>query len=210
MRVSIVLSRPLSHQHRNAKIYEKIGGCLNDVKPESIKPNDKVCLYSLRIDETLFGSIKKDDWNKQIGNTNNIVIVERSNTRTTKTMCFNEELRDAIDDLCDILSKWNDRLLSKYNEDPKVPCFNNIKDLLESTDNTVWEKIEKTAKKLGGLTDKEISAMGLFKLARNRGVHKGATLPRKIALERLDIASTTMSPICKQGLKKCIEVINYK
>ncbi|CAG8702534.1 2079_t:CDS:1, partial [Funneliformis mosseae] len=34
----------------------------------------------------------------------------------TKTMCCNEDIRDAIDDVCGILSKWNDRLIYEYNK----------------------------------------------------------------------------------------------
>lgn len=35
-------------------------------------------LYSLKVNETFFGRIQKDDWNKQVKITNNIIIVERS------------------------------------------------------------------------------------------------------------------------------------
>ncbi|CAG8722689.1 1694_t:CDS:2, partial [Funneliformis caledonium] len=152
--------------------------------------------------------IKKDDCNKQIENTNNIVMVKRSNTKSTKTMCFNEDVCDAIDDLCDILSEWNALLLSEYNRDPDIKCIDNIKDLLKSKNNAVWDKIVEKAQKLGEVTAREISAMGIYKLTRNHGVHKGKTLPRNDALERLNIASADISQICKQGFKKCIEIIN--
>ncbi|RGB35312.1 hypothetical protein C1646_667840 [Rhizophagus diaphanus] len=122
-----------------SKILERIGGYWNNVEPESIKPRDKVALYSLKVNETFFGRIQKDDWNKQVKITNNIIIVERSNTRTIKIiMCFNEEIRDAIDDLCDILSERNECLLLEYNKDqPDDKCINNIKDLLNSNDQAV-------------------------------------------------------------------------
>src|SRR6266508_3023573 len=99
-------------------------------------------------------------------------------------MCFNEEVRDAIDDLCDILTEWNARLLSEYNKDkPGDECFDNIKELLNSNDQVVWDRIEEKAKNLGGVTYEEIIDMGFFKLGRNRGVHKGKKLPKNIALK---------------------------
>ena len=61
-----------------SKIYEKIGGCLNNVKPESINPKDTVYLYSLRTNERLVDSIEKADWDKEIKNKNNVLIIERS------------------------------------------------------------------------------------------------------------------------------------
>ncbi|GES92172.1 hypothetical protein GLOIN_2v1733770 [Rhizophagus clarus] len=89
-----------------------------------------------------------------------------------------------------------------------VERFNNVKDLLGNKDKAVLDKINEKSNELGGLTKEERSAMGFFKFARNRGVHKGTTLPRKMALERLNLASTNISPICESGLKKCIEFMN--
>jgi hypothetical protein len=51
--------------------------------------------------------------------------------------------------------------------------FENIKDLLNSNDQTVWKRIEEKARDLGEVTRDEIVEMGSYKLARNRGVHKG-------------------------------------
>ncbi|CAB4488420.1 unnamed protein product [Rhizophagus irregularis] len=93
-----------------SKILERIGigGCWNNVEPESIKPRDKVALYSLKVIQGL------------------------------QRLCVNEEIRDAIDDLCDILSEWNARLLLEYNKDqPDDKCIDNIKDLLNSNDQAV-------------------------------------------------------------------------
>lgn len=120
---------------------------------------------------------------------------------------FNEEIRDAIDDLCDILSEWNAWLLLEYNKDqPDDKCIDNIKDLLNSNDQAVWDKGK--SQNLGELTDIEISAMGFYKLAQNHRVQKRKKLPRNIALKRLNIASAYMSPICKQGFEKYIKIIN--
>ncbi|RGB39954.1 hypothetical protein C1646_664205 [Rhizophagus diaphanus] len=196
-----------------SKIFERIGKCWNDVNPESIKPDDKVVLYTLIEEEKFFGEVPKNGWNKQVRNTKNIILVKRNSTMTTKAMClngFNEEIRDATDDLCDILSEWHSLLLSEYNEDPpdKI-CFDNIKGLLTSKDQSVRNKIAEIAQKLGGVTKEEIYVMGLYKLARNRGAHKGKELKRDVALERLNIASVcNMSPICIQGFEKCINFIN--
>lgn len=33
----------------------------------------------------------------------------------SNTMCYNENTRDATDDICDILSEWNDCILLEYN-----------------------------------------------------------------------------------------------
>jgi len=124
-------------------------------------------------------------------------------------MCFNEEVRDAIDDLCDILTEWNARLLKKYNEGmPNDKCFGNIKELLESNDQVVWDRILEKAKKLGGVEELEMVDMGFFKLGRNNVVHKGKRLPKNIALKSLNIADAYMSTKCKEGLRKCIELIN--
>ncbi|RIA80954.1 hypothetical protein C1645_837805 [Glomus cerebriforme] len=129
---------------------------------------------------------------------------------TQRKLCFNEEVRDAIDDLCDILTEWNARLLSEYNKDqPGDECFDNIKELLNSNDQVVRDRIEKKAKDLGGITNEEITDMEFFKPVRNRGVHKGKKLPRNIALESLNIVDACMSTKCKEGLKKCIEFINH-
>lgn len=68
-------------------------------------------------------------------------------------MCFNEEVRDATDDLCDILSHWNTFLLEQYNDELlENDRFENIKDLLNSNDQTVWKRIEEKARDLGGVT----------------------------------------------------------
>ncbi|GBB98526.1 hypothetical protein RclHR1_03250020 [Rhizophagus clarus] len=56
--------------------------------------------------------------------------------------------------ICDILSRWNTFLLEEYNygllEDDR---FENIKDLLNSNDQTVWKRIEEKVRDLGGVTE---------------------------------------------------------
>jgi hypothetical protein len=61
----------------------------------------------------------------------------------------------------------------------------NIKDLLGSSDQTVWNRIEEKAQNLGGVTCDEIAEMGFYKIIRNSRVHKGKRLTKNIALERL-------------------------
>jgi len=43
-----------------SKILEKVGKCWNEVKPESIKPKDKVALYLLQGSERLVDSVPEE------------------------------------------------------------------------------------------------------------------------------------------------------
>ena len=60
-----------------SKILERVGKCWNEVKPESVKPEDKVTLYSLQAKESTL-EVPKDLGNKQVQNPKSIIIVERS------------------------------------------------------------------------------------------------------------------------------------
>ena len=60
-----------------SKILERIGGCWNDMEPESIKPRDKIALYS-QMKHFLAKFKKMTGIKKQIKISNNIIIVERS------------------------------------------------------------------------------------------------------------------------------------
>ena len=73
----------------------------------------------------------------------------------------------------------------------------------------MWNRIEEKARDLGGLTYDEITEMDCYKLTQNRRVHKGKRLTKNTALERLNTVSAYMSPECKRGFEKCINVINY-
>ncbi|EXX54940.1 hypothetical protein RirG_229890 [Rhizophagus irregularis DAOM 197198w] len=133
-----------------SKILEKTGGGWNDVDSERIGPENKVSLYYLKRKGELFRNIPKHIWNEEVKNAENLMLVESD---STKTMCFNEEVRDATDDLCDILSHWNTFLLEQYNDELlENDRFENIKDLLNSNDQTVWKRIEEKARDLGGVT----------------------------------------------------------
>ncbi|POG58684.1 hypothetical protein GLOIN_2v1728575, partial [Rhizophagus irregularis DAOM 181602=DAOM 197198] len=139
----------LSSHSQMSKILEKTGGCWNDVDSESIGPENKVSLYYLKRKGELFRNIPKHIWNEEVKNAENLMLVESD---STKTMCFNEEVRDATDDLCDILSHWNTFLLEQYNDELlENDRFENIKDLLNSNDQTVWKRIEEKARDLGGV-----------------------------------------------------------
>ncbi len=61
-----------------SKILERVGKCWNEVKPESIKPKDKVVLYSLQGSERFVDKVPEDLWNKQVKNPKSIIIIERS------------------------------------------------------------------------------------------------------------------------------------
>uniref|UniRef100_U9TV34 Uncharacterized protein n=1 Tax=Rhizophagus irregularis (strain DAOM 181602 / DAOM 197198 / MUCL 43194) TaxID=747089 RepID=U9TV34_RHIID len=81
-----------------ARILEKIGECWNDVNLLYI---DEVCKKGLVV-------------NNEVRDSNNLILLERD-TGHTKKLFFNKDVRDATDDLCDILSEWCNCFLRYYN-----------------------------------------------------------------------------------------------
>ncbi|RGB26524.1 hypothetical protein C1646_770339 [Rhizophagus diaphanus] len=199
-----------------AKILEKIGQCWNDVNvnPDGashIQPNDKVTFYKLSIQEKPRSEITNSSWNEVVNDYSNIIILNRDTRNDTELMCRNENLRDATDDVCDVISEWHTRLLYQYNvtsyESDRV---NTIKELMDgSIDPNTHLRIEQACEFLGGITFNELIALGVYKLRRNQKVHKMKWSTQDIAFNRLDIASIVMTRDCKKAIEKCIKVV-YK
>src|SRR4051794_5947245 len=124
-------------------------------------------------------------------------------------MCRNEDLRDATDDVCEMISEWYTRLLYHYNivlyENDQVDIIRKLMD--RSIDQDVHIRIERASKFLGGISFNELTAIGGYKLRRNAKVHKMKWSTRDVALKRLEIAGAQMTSECKKAIEKCIKVI---
>ncbi|PKY55752.1 hypothetical protein RhiirA4_427748 [Rhizophagus irregularis] len=193
-----------------AKILEKVGQCWNDVNESPggashIQPDNKITIYKLNIQEKPRSEIA--NWNEVVNDYSNIIIFNRGNE--TEMMCQNENIRDAIDDVCEIISQWYSHFLYHYNvilyEDNRV---NTIKELMNrSVDLNTRGRIERVCEFLGGITFNELIAIGCYKLRRNERVHKMKWSMQDNALNRLDIASIKMPNDCKQAINKCIKIV---
>ncbi|CAB4439122.1 unnamed protein product [Rhizophagus irregularis] len=166
-----------------AKILEKVGQCWNDVNESPggashIQPDNKITIYKLNIQEKPRSEIA--NWNEVVNDYSNIIIFNRGNE--TEMMCQNENIRDAIDDVCEIISQW-------------------------SVDLNTRGRIERVCEFLGGITFNELIAIGCYKLRRNERVHKMKWSTQDNALNRLDIASIKMPNDCKQAINKCIKIV---
>jgi hypothetical protein len=137
------------------------------------------------------------------------IFLSKYTANDTKTMCHNEDIRDATDDICEIISEWYNRLLYDYNLASYDQC-ETIKELLEgvTTDPVVRQGIIRASEFLGGITLNELTAIGGYKLRRNAIVHKAKRLTQDAAIKRLDIACVLMSSECKAAVEKCIKVIS--
>src|ERR1043165_795266 len=118
-------------------------------------------------------------------------------------------MRDAMEDVCTIISKWYDCLLEKYNEslDEKRQS-DGIGKLFKDNSEYKTKRVREKAKELG-LSAEELLVIGRYKKDRNVIVHKDewnefTSYTKDIALKRLEIASKEMSSECKIAVEKCI------
>lgn len=81
-------------------------------------------------------------------------------------MYQNENVQDAADDICDILTQWNDLLLLEYNRVVhENNQFDTFRRLLDNSGNQDMRTKIGVAQALGGVTLDKLYEMGAYKLA---------------------------------------------
>lgn len=155
---------------------------INPNRSSHIQLSDKVTFYKL--------SIQEKSQNEDVNICSNIIILKRGkyssmaqstqstfntfiwfyfskDTRNdTKIMCYNENLWDATDDVCEMISEWYTCLLYHYN----ITLFESnwvdtIKKLMDrSINRNVHIRIERASEFLGGITFNKLTAISGYKL----------------------------------------------
>ncbi|CAG8505435.1 3432_t:CDS:2 [Funneliformis caledonium] len=193
-----------------AKIFEKIGECwnANQYNVNLNQSQNRVTIYKRSLQERPRSEISDTFWDNEVRNSNKLILLERDTGHTNK-LCFNEDVRDATDDLCDILSEWCDRFLYYYNtglyESDQFTSYKNLMDSYDADREGVRKRFEMTTKLLG-MTVSEIAQVGFYKISRNIRAHKGKRLSQNAAIRRLNVTQPT--PEFREAIEKCIKLVS--
>jgi hypothetical protein len=95
-------------------------------------------------------------------------------------VCPGESARDTIDDLCQIIKNWQDRVTTMYNQNlHRDKHYNSITHLYsdaiefnEKGNHGVKNRLTLVASKLGNVTLTEVGKMVVYKKIRNSIAHK--------------------------------------
>ncbi|GBB93873.1 hypothetical protein RclHR1_22430002 [Rhizophagus clarus] len=145
-----------------------------------------------------------------------------SNNKDKLEKCLGESIRDAIDDVCEIIRRWQKRVAKRYNQNFNCDyeefhhLYFDLKAGVEMGDYRIKNNLIKVLEK-GNIKYYELQTMSLYKQHHNKVAHKEKWKPEdknkgqrkeatKNALECIKIATKIKNnPELISAFEKCVK-----